>query len=85
MSSKQQIRHVLDTYARLTVRADQLEDSADLFAVGLESHSAVTVMLALEAELGFEFPDDRLRRATFASIAALDSAIEEMGIQESTP
>jgi acyl carrier protein len=78
MSTNEQIRGVLAAYGRLTVDVEQLADDADLFAVGLESHSAVSVMLALEEILDFEFPDDRLRRTTFGSIASLAGVIAEV-------
>ena len=78
MSTNEQIRDVLAAHARLAVDPAQLDDNADLYAFGLESHSAVSVMLALEEKLDFEFPDDRLRRATFSSIASLSRAIAEI-------
>ena len=77
-STNEQIRDVLETYGKLTADVTGLADDADLFAVGLESHSAVSVMLGLEERLDFEFPDDLLRRTTFASITALTNAITEI-------
>jgi acyl carrier protein len=78
MSRNEQIREVLAAHGKLAVDPARLDDEADLYAVGLESHSAVSVMLALEEEFSLEFPDDRLRRSTFSSIAALSRVIAEL-------
>lgn len=78
MSRNEKIRGVLAAYGKLAVDPAHLDEDADLYAVGLESHSAVSVMLALEDTFNIEFPDDRLRRSTFASIASLSRTIEQI-------
>ena len=55
-----------------------LGDDADLFAAGMTSHASVNLMLALEDAFDLEFPDRMLTRSVFESIAAIDSAVEEL-------
>jgi acyl carrier protein len=69
------VRSVLAKEARLSRPADALAGAEDLFDLGMDSHGAVRVMLALEDALGVEFPDDRLTRATFSSVNAIVEAI----------
>ena len=71
------IRRVLAEHAQLAVGVDSLESGDDLYAAGLTSHATVNVMLALEDELGFQFPEHLLRRSTFQSIVALGGAVQE--------
>lgn len=69
------IREVLQAHGRLASSASTLGRTQDLYEAGLTSHASVNVMLALEDSLDIEFPDELLRRATFASIENIDSAI----------
>jgi acyl carrier protein len=71
------IRQVLREHGRLSVPVDQIADSDDLYLAGMTSLASVNVMLALEAALDVEFPDEALGKATFASIAAISSALAE--------
>ena len=73
-----EIRRVLREHARLPVDVDTLADEADLFAAGMTSHASVNLMLALEDAFDLEFPDRMLTRSVFESIAAIDSAIDEL-------
>lgn len=73
-----QIREVLRQHARLAVDVDTLSAQADLYAAGLTSHTTVTLMMALEDRFGVEFPEHLLRRRSFESIAAIQSAIHEL-------
>jgi acyl carrier protein len=75
---KDAIRSILAEHARLTVDARSLSDDADLYQVGMTSHASVNVMLALESRFDIEFPDRMLRRAVFASVAAMSAAVEEL-------
>lgn len=72
------IRSILEVHGRLTVDAIALGDTENLFRAGMTSYANVNVMLALEDAFGIEFPDDMLRRETFASIAAIRSALTEL-------
>jgi len=74
-----QIRQILSEHARLPVDVNTLADEDDLFAAGMTSHASVSVMLALEDAFDQEFPDHMLKRSSFESIAAIRSAMEELG------
>lgn len=71
------IRRILAEHAQLAVGVDSLGSDEDLYSAGLTSHATVNVMLALEDELGFQFPENLLRRSTFQSIGALGKAVHE--------
>jgi acyl carrier protein len=74
----EQIRSVLAEHARLRVPVATLGDDADLYEAGMTSHAGVTVMLAIEDAFDIEFPERLLRKSTFASIAAIESALGEL-------
>lgn len=71
------IRTILAAHAQLAVGVDTLGDDDDLYVAGLTSHATVEVMLALEDELDFQFPEELLRRSTFQSVNALLAAVRE--------
>lgn len=75
-----EIREVLAEHGRLPVDASTLGDGADLYQLGLSSHSSVNVMLALEDRFGIEFPDTMLRKSTFQSVAAIRTALGQLGV-----
>jgi acyl carrier protein len=72
------IRNILKEHGRLNKDAVTLEHDADLYQAGMTSHASVNVMLALEGEFDVEFPDHMLKRSVFESIAAINSAIDEL-------
>ena len=74
----EQIRRILKDHARLLVDVDRLDDTSDLYQAGLTSLSTVNLMLALEEHFDIEFPDHMLKRGTFESIAAIESAVTEI-------
>ena len=74
----QTIRRILKEHGRLSRDIDTLGPESDLYEAGMTSHASVNVMLALEGEFEVEFPDHMLRRAVFASIAAIGAAIDEL-------
>ena len=78
MTNAEKIRTVLKEHGRLTKDAESLADDADLYQAGMTSHASVNVMLALEGEFDFEFPDHMLKRSVFESIGAIRAAIEEL-------
>jgi acyl carrier protein len=53
---------------------------ADLYECGLTSHACVNVMLGLEDEFDFEFPDRLLRMSTFQSVKNIGEALGEAGV-----
>ena len=78
--TEQAIRKVLGEHAKLSVDATELELTADLYELGLTSHASVNVMLALEDAFDIEFPDELLRKSTFASVGSIRSALTELGV-----
>ncbi|PBC37858.1 acyl carrier protein [Rhodococcus sp. ACPA4] len=77
--SDQAIRKVLMEHGRLAVDVGTIDIDADLYALGLTSHASVNVMLALEDSFDIEFPDELLRKSTFASVRAIKSALIGLG------
>jgi acyl carrier protein len=71
-----QIREVLAAHGRMAVDASEVDDQADLYDLGLTSHASVDVMLALEDVFDIEFPDEVLKKSTFASIHNIAEVIE---------
>jgi acyl carrier protein len=78
VSIDERIRRVLTDHGRLAAPPDTLSDDADLYRSGLTSHASVNVMLALEDEFDVEFPERLLRKATFQSVVAIRTAINEL-------
>ncbi len=72
------IRNVIAEHARLRTDAAALALDTDLYEAGMTSHASVTVMLAIEDTFDLEFPDRMLTREVFASIAAIDAAVQEL-------
>jgi acyl carrier protein len=73
-----QIRDVLSQHGRLPVDVSTLSAEDDLYEAGLTSHASVNVMLALEDEFEIEFPDELLRKSTFASVSAIRDVLAQL-------
>ena len=71
-----QIRDVLAAHGRMAVDPHEVDDQADLYDLGLTSHASVDVMLALEDAFDVEFPDEVLKKATFASVHNIAQVVE---------
>jgi acyl carrier protein len=71
-----QIRDVLAAYGRMEVDPRDVDDQADLYELGLTSLASVNVMLALEEAFDIEFPDEVLKKCTFASVRNIEQVIE---------
>lgn len=54
-----------------TVTAD-----ADLYQLGLTSHASVNMMLTLEDEFDVEFPDEALKKSTFACVCNIEQGLK---------
>jgi len=78
------IRGLIAEHARLGVDVETLADTADLYTAGMTSHASVAVMLACEDEWDVEFPQHLLKKSTFASIAAIRTALAEMDVDDTT-
>jgi acyl carrier protein len=74
------IREVLAEHGKLPVDPATLSDNDDLYAAGMTSHASVNVMLALEDGFDVEFPDEMLRKSTFASVSAIRDALSTLGV-----
>ncbi|HEY7057418.1 MAG TPA: acyl carrier protein [Vicinamibacterales bacterium] len=75
------IRKVIAAQARISVGANGLSDTDDLYRAGMSSHASVNLMLALEDEFDIEFPDRMLRRNVFESVAAIRAALTELSAE----
>jgi acyl carrier protein len=72
------IRRIVAEQGRLSVDVATIGDDDDLFQAGMTSHASVNVMLALEDEFDFEFPEKMLRKSTFESVAAIRAALGQL-------
>lgn len=82
MSVKDQIRAILGEHAKLSNDISSVQDGDDLYAAGMTSHASVTVMLAIEDEWDLEFPQQLLKKSTFASVDAIAAALAELDITD---
>jgi len=71
-----QIRDVLANHGRMAIDAREVDEQADLYELGLTSHASVDVMLALEDAFDIEFPDEVLKKSTFASVHNIEQVVE---------
>jgi len=60
----------------MAVDPREVDDQADLYDLGLTSHASVDVMLELEEVFDIEFPDEVLKKATFASVHNIAQVVE---------
>ena len=73
-----QIRDVLAAHGRMAVDPHQIDDQADLYDLGMTSHASVDVMLALEDAFDIEFPEEVLKKSTFASVDNIAQVVESL-------
>ncbi len=71
-----QIRDVLAAHGRMAVDPREVDSQADLYKLGLKSTDSVNVLLALEEAFGIEFPDEVLKKSTFASVHNIEQVVE---------
>ncbi|EFV14044.1 acyl carrier protein [Segniliparus rugosus] len=72
------IRSILKAHGRLSVDPETVPAEADLYSLGLSSHGSVNVMLAIEEEFSIAFPDEFLKKSTFASISAMARTVRAL-------
>ena len=70
------IRDVLAAHGRLAVDPREVDSEADLYELGLTSHASVNVMLGIEDAFDIEFPDEVLKKSTFASVRNIEQVVE---------
>ncbi|WP_418005450.1 acyl carrier protein [Mycobacterium sp. PDNC021] len=75
---RETIERVLVAHGRMAVDPTGVADDADLYELGLTSHASVNVMLALEDEFDIEFPDEALKKSTFASIKNIQTVVSTL-------
>jgi acyl carrier protein len=75
---KERIRRVVKDHAGIRLPLEAIHDSTDLYRAGMSSHSSVLLMVALENEFDFEFPDGMLSRDVFENIDTIANAIESV-------
>lgn len=73
-----EVREIIREYGRLSVDVNRLSADSNLYDAGMTSHASVNVMLGLENKFDIEFPDRMLRRNVFESMAAIQSALQEL-------
>ncbi|KAF2989070.1 phosphopantetheine-binding protein [Methylocystis sp. MJC1] len=69
------IRRIIDREGRLPIAAADLTPNDDLFAFGLTPYCAVRIMLALERELGVQFPRHAMKRETMRSLETISQTL----------
>ncbi|MFN8032366.1 MAG: acyl carrier protein [Mycobacterium sp.] len=72
---QERIREVLAAHGRMPVDPLGIDGDADLYKLGLTSHASVNVLLALEDEFDIEFPDEALKKSTFASVNTIATVV----------
>lgn len=77
-TTKTEIREILAENGRLAVPVSTLDDTADLFAAGLDSLAIVNVLMSLEDRFDIELPDEMLQRRSFASIATIETVVSSL-------
>lgn len=75
---RETIQSVLAVHGRMAVDPTGIDSDSDLYELGLTSHASVNVMLALEDEFDVEFPDEALKKSTFASIDSIEAVIANL-------
>jgi acyl carrier protein len=69
------IRDVLQSVAGGGLDARSLSDDDNLYDAGLKSLATLQFLLALEDELGVEFPESMLHQDAFASLANVRASV----------
>jgi acyl carrier protein len=75
---RDQVREIVAAHGRLAVDIESISDDDDLYRSGMNSHSSVNLMLALEDGFGVTFPDELLRRETFESVGAICGVLAQL-------
>jgi acyl carrier protein len=73
-----QIRAILQQHSGLSQAVEGIGPNENLWRMGMTSAASVNVMLALESAFGFEFPESKLRHATFACILNIIDCVSEL-------
>jgi acyl carrier protein len=71
-----QLEIILRSYLVLVPVGQDVPLETELSALGLDSMSALTLLLELEEKFDISFPDSLLNATTFRSAVSLESAIQ---------
>jgi acyl carrier protein len=74
------IRRIVGENGRLEVDISSVGPDDDLYERGMTSHAVVDVMLELEEQFDFEFPDELLVKHTFQTLANIGQALGTIGV-----
>lgn len=66
---------ILQATGKVSLPSENFQPTLDLYEHGLTSFNAVQVMIAIEEKFGIIFPDDLIRKETFASLSNLSAAL----------
>lgn len=69
------IRSVVEQHGHLARPISEVRGGDDLYALGLTSHAAVIVMLAVEDRFAIEFPDSCLSKSTFSTLDSIAATV----------
>ncbi|BDX34494.1 aminoacyl carrier protein [Mycobacterium antarcticum] len=72
------IRNILMMHGKVPADSADVDIEANLYELGLTSHASVNVMLALEDEFEIEFPDEALKKSTFATIDSIQRVVGDL-------
>ena len=72
------IRNILMMHGKVPADSADVDIQANLYELGLTSHASVNVMLALEDEFEIEFPDEALKKSTFATIDSIQRVVGDL-------
>ena len=70
------LRNIISKKTKLKIPIEQIQDTDNLFFMGMDSAGSVEVVIAIEEEFGFEFLDTDLSMQNIGSIARLTSYIQ---------
>jgi acyl carrier protein len=71
-----QLETIVRTYLVLVPEGQDVPRETELSALGLDSMSALTLLLELEEKFGISFPDSLLNATTFRSATSLENVIQ---------
>lgn len=72
------IRSIVAAHGRLTRPIAEIAGGDDLYALGLTSHAAVNVMLAIEDRFMIEFPDEAMTKNTFNTLDSIAATVRTL-------
>ncbi|KXO88660.1 acyl carrier protein [Tsukamurella pulmonis] len=70
-----EIRAIVAAHGRLSRPLAEIASGDDLYALGLTSHAAVNVMLAIEDRFMIEFPDSVMTKNTFNTLDSIAATV----------